>query len=85
MEYTPRYSMKLRKRVIEYLLIVGISYSTYAIILTPIFYFSIGLTVDQIIAWLWQGFVVDLFVAYPAGKMIIWARGKVGRFLDEER
>jgi len=77
--------MKLRKRVIEYLLIVGISYSTYAIILTPIFYFSIGLTVDQIIAWLWQGFVVDLFVAYPAGKMIIWARGKVGRFLDEER
>jgi len=77
--------MKLRKRIIEYLLIVGISYSTYAIILTPIFYFSIGLTVDQIIAWLWQGFVVDLFVAYPAGKMIIWARGKVGRFLDEER
>ena len=85
MEYTLQYSMKLRKRIIEYLLIVGISYSTYAIILTPIFYFSIGLTVDQIIAWLWQGFVVDLFVAYPAGKMIIWARGKVGRFLDEER
>ncbi len=77
--------MKLSKRVIEYILIVGISYSTYAIILTPIFYYSIGLTVDQIISWLWQGFAVDLFVAYPAGKMIIYARGKVGRFLDEER
>jgi len=77
--------LKLSKRVIEYLLIVSISYTTYALILTPIFYYSIGLTIDQIMAWLWQGFAVDLFVAYPAGKMIIYARGKVGRFLDEER
>ena len=74
--------MKLSKRVIEYLLIVGISYTTYALILTPIFYYSIGLTIDQIIAWLWQGFTVDLLVAYPAGKLIIWARSKVSRILD---
>ena len=74
--------MKLSKRVIEYLLIVGISYSTYALILTPLFYFSIGLTVDQIIAWLWQGFTVDLLVAYPAGKLIIWARKKMSRWID---
>ena len=74
--------MRLSKRVIEYLLIVGISYSTYALILTPLFYFSIGLTVDQIIAWLWQGFTVDLLVAYPAGKLIIWARNKVSGILD---
>ncbi len=82
MEYAPRYSMRLSKRLVEYLLIVGISYCTYALILTPIFYFSIGLTTDQIIAWLWQGFAVDLFVAYPAGKMIIWARSKVSGILD---
>lgn len=68
--------------MLEYILIVGISYSTYAVILTPVFYFSIGLTVDQILAWLWQGFVIDLLVAYPAGKLIIWARGKVGRIID---
>jgi len=74
--------LRLSKRVIEYLLIVGISYSTYALILTPLFYFSIGLTVDQIIAWLWQGFTVDLLVAYPAGKLIIWARSKVSGILD---
>ena len=74
--------MKLSKRIIEYLLIVGISYCTYALILTPIFYYSIGLTIDQIIAWLWQGFVVDLFVAYPAGKLIIWTRSKVSGILD---
>jgi len=74
--------MKLSKRLIEYLLIVGISYTTYATILTPIFYYSIGLTVDQIIAWLWQGFAVDLIVAYPAGKMIIWARKKMSRWID---
>ena len=74
--------MKLSKRIIEYLLIVGISYSTYALILTPLFYFSIGLTTDQIIAWLWQGFTVDLLVAYPAGKMIIWARKKMSRWID---
>lgn len=74
--------MKLSKRIIEYLLIVGISYSTYALILTPIFYYSIGLTVDQIISWLWQGFAVDLLVAYPAGKLIIWARKKMSRWID---
>ena len=74
--------MKLSKRLLEYLLIVGISYTTYATILTPIFYFSIGLTVDQILAWLWQGFAVDLIVAYPAGKMIIWSRKKISRWID---
>ncbi len=74
--------MKLSKRLIEYFLIVGISYTTYATILTPIFYFSIGLTVDQIMAWLWQGFAVDLLVAYPAGKMIIWSRKKISRWID---
>jgi len=74
--------LKLSKRMLEYVLIVGISYSTYALVLTPLFYFSIGLTVDQIIAWLWQGFTVDLLVAYPAGKMIIWSRKKVGRIID---
>jgi len=51
-------------------------------ILTPVFYFSIGLTVDQILAWLWQGFVIDLLVAYPAGKLIIWARSKVSGIID---
>lgn len=75
--------MKLKKRLIEYLLIVGISYGLYACILTPIFYFSIGLTPDQIIAWLWQGFTVDLFVAYPTGKLIIWARNKLRGIIDE--
>ena len=68
--------------MLEYVLIVGISYITYAVILTPVFYFSIGLTVDQILAWLWQGFVIDLLVAYPAGKLIIWARSKIGRIID---
>lgn len=74
--------MKLSKRMLEYILIVGISYTTYAVILTPVFYFSIGLTIDQILAWLWQGFVIDLLVAYPAGKLIIWTRNKVSGILD---
>lgn len=74
--------MKLSKRMLEYVLIVGISYTTYAVILTPVFYFSIGLTIDQILAWLWQGFVIDLLVAYPAGKLIIWTRNKVSGILD---
>lgn len=68
--------------MLEYVLIVGISYTTYAVILTPVFYFSIGLTIDQILAWLWQGFVIDLLVAYPAGKLIIWTRNKVSGILD---
>jgi hypothetical protein len=68
--------------MLEYILIVGISYTTYAVILTPVFYFSIGLTIDQILAWLWQGFVIDLLVAYPAGKLIIWTRNKVSGILD---
>lgn len=74
--------MKLKARIIEYLLIVAISYGLYSSILTPLFYFSIGLSIDQIISWLWQGFVVDLVIAYPAGKLIIWARNKCSGLLD---
>ncbi len=75
--------MKLKKRIIEYLLIVGISYGLYSAILTPLFYYSIGLTIDQILSWLWQGFLVDLVIAYPAGKLIIWSINKYRRFLDD--
>ncbi len=75
--------MKLKARILEYLMIVGISYGLYSIILTPLFYFSIGLTTDQILTWLWQGFLVDLFVAYPTGKLIIYARKKYRNLLDD--
>ena len=74
--------MKLKKRLIEYILIVGLSYGVYAIVLTPIFYYSIKLTVEQILDWLWQGFTVDAFVAYPTGKLIIWARRRLKGILD---
>ena len=75
--------MKLKARILEYLLIVGIAYGLYSMILTPLFYFSIGLSVDQILAWLWQGFLVDLLVAYPTGKLIIWTRNRCKGYLDD--
>ncbi len=78
--------MKLhpKLRISEYLMIVGISYGLYSLILTPLFYFSIGLTVDQILSWLWQGFLVDMFVAYPTGKLIIWTRNKFRDLFDDD-
>lgn len=36
----------------------------YAVVLFNVFYFSVGLTLDQIKAWLWQGFLVDLGIAF---------------------
>ncbi len=75
--------MKLKQRLIEYMVIVGIAYGLYSVILTPLFYFSIGLTIDQILTWLWQGFLVDLFVAYPTGKLIIHARNKLRKYIDD--
>ena len=75
--------MNLKARIVEYLIIVGISYGLYSMILTPLFYFSIGLTFDQILSWLWQGFLVDLVIAYPAGKLIIWSINKYRRLIDD--
>jgi hypothetical protein len=65
------------------MIIVGIAYGLYSIILAPLFYFSIGLTVDQILIWLWQGFLVDLFVAYPTGKLIIYTRNKLRKYIED--
>ncbi len=75
--------MRLKARLLDYLIIVGISYGLYSIILTPLFYFSIGLTTDQILSWLWQGFAVDLLIAYPTGRLIIRARKKFRNLLDD--
>jgi len=75
--------MKLQAKILEYLMIVGIAYGTYAIILTPVFYYgSVGMTQEQIIDWLWQGLLIDLCIAYPVGKLIIKVRKKYKRLFD---
>jgi len=75
--------MKLQAKVLEYLMIVGIAYGTYAIILTPVFYYgSVGMTLEQITDWLWQGLLIDLCIAYPVGKLIIKVRKKYKRLFD---
>lgn len=75
--------MNLQARILEYLMIVGIAYGTYAIILTPIFYFgSVGMSLEQIKEWLWQGLLVDLCIAYPVGKLTIKIRKKYKRLFD---
>ena len=66
----------LKQRVVEYLIFVAVAYSLYAIALTPLFYFHIGLTLEQIQAWLWQGFLIDLVLAYPTAKIIFYLKEK---------
>lgn len=81
----------IKKREVElYLNIVLIGWGTYAIILTPVMFANfnyciiqplcitgIGMSVNQWISWLWQGAIIDLFVAYLVGKLIIWRKNSI--------
>lgn len=82
--------MKIKQELELYLNIVIIGWGVYAIILTPIMFANfnycivepfcirgIGMSIDQWLSWLWQGALVDLFVAYLVGKLIIWRKHSI--------
>jgi hypothetical protein len=44
----------------------------------------IQITEEQFWQWLWQGFLIDLCCAYPAGKLLIWMSPKIKKLINEQ-
>ena len=67
-----------------------IAWGTYAMALTPFMFLDfeycvndflcikgINMTLQQYTSWLWQGMLIDLILAYPVGRLIIWRRDSI--------
>ena len=40
-------------------------------------FFVIGMQGEQFKTWLWQGFIIDLALGYPAGKLLLYFKDKI--------
>ena len=54
----------------------------YYTVTIPFAVFIWEFTEYQFWSYVWQGFLIDLIIAYPIGKMIIFIHGKIKKILD---
>ena len=73
---------KIVKRLTEYAIITGFMNVVYLNVSIPWMLLVIQITEEQFWQWLWQGFLIDLCCAYPAGKLLIWLAPKIKRFVN---
>jgi len=79
--------MNWKTHLILFFTIFIIAWGTYAMALTPFMFLDfeyclngylcirgIDMTIQQYLSWLWQGLLIDLVLAYPVGRLIIWRR-----------
>ena len=64
------------KRLTEFLLITSLINLVYFLVLVPWAFFVIGMQGEQFKTWLWQGFLIDLALGYPAGKLLLYFKDK---------
>ena len=74
--------MKILNRVLEYLIITMIITMAYYSITIPFALFVWEFTEHQFYSYVWQGLLIDLGVAYPVGKFIIYLHPKVKKSLN---
>jgi len=65
------------KRLTEFLLITSLINAVYFLVLVPWAFFVIGMQGEQFKMWLWQGFLIDLALGYPAGKLLLHFKDKI--------
>jgi len=79
--------MNWKTHLILFFTIFIIAWGTYATALTPFMFLDfeyclngylciqgINMTTQQYLSWLWQGAIIDIFLAYPVGRLIIWRK-----------
>ena len=69
--------MRIVNRLIEYVIITLLITSAYYSITIPFALFVWELSEDQFHSYIWQGLLIDLFVAYPIGKCILYIHPKL--------
>ena len=65
------------KRLTEFLLITSLINSVYFLVIIPWMIFVIGVQGEQFNNWLWQGFIIDLALGYPAGKLLLYFKDRI--------
>ena len=65
------------KRLTEFLLITSVLNLVYFLVLVPWAFYVIGIKGEQFYNWLWQGFIIDLALGYPAGKLLLYFKDKI--------
>jgi len=65
------------KRLTEFLLITSLLNLVYFLVLVPWAFFVIGMQGEQFKTWLWQGFIIDLVLGYPAGKLLLYFKDRI--------
>ena len=65
------------KRLTEFLIITSLINAVYFLVLVPWAFFVIGIQGEQFYNWLWQGFIIDLALGYPAGKLLLYFKDKI--------
>ena len=65
------------KRLTEFLLITSMINAVYFAVIIPWMIFVIGVQGAQFNNWLWQGFIIDLALGYPAGKLLLYFKERI--------
>ena len=65
----------------EYLIITIIITAAYYTVTIPFALFVWEFTDKQFYSYVWQGLLIDMFVAYPVGKFVIYLHPKIKKSL----
>ena len=65
------------KRLIEFLIITSLLNAVYFTVMIPWIILVVGIEGEQFKTWLWQGFIIDLALGYPAGKLLLHFKDKI--------
>ena len=73
------------KRLTVFLIITSLINVVYFVVIIPWAILIIGMEGEQFKTWLWQGFIIDLALGYPAGKLLLYFKSRIHSFcrLDE--
>jgi len=65
------------KRLIEFLIITSLLNAVYFTVMIPWIILVVGIEGEQFKTWLWQGFIIDLALGYPAGKLLLHFKDRI--------
>ena len=71
---------QIGKRLIEFLIITSLLNAVYFTVMIPWIILVVGIEGEQFKTWLWQGFIIDLALGYPAGKLLLHFKDKIHSF-----
>jgi len=68
---------QIGKRLIEFLIITSLLNAVYFTVMIPWIILVVGIEGEQFKTWLWQGFIIDLALGYPAGKLLLHFKDRI--------